>query len=610
MSTINDSDLLLVERNGNLHQITYDQMSTLNDDDILLVERGGVKYKLAAADLDLKSGTLGSPVEVLTPLNGAGVGGPRSFTPQTDDISDIKTILNYGYASENLGLAYNAVADMAYGNGTYVVLPQWNESVKYSTDEGLNWNSAAWVGGGRWYALTWNGSVFCAVGNSSSQKIATSPDGINWTPVNSPPNCTFYDVTSDPVGGRIVAVGNDNTNSGKGIWYSTDNGASWSSASISAGWLPQSDKDYYRVAYGNGKWVAVPNRRDVSPAYSTNGSSWTQGTTRYVADQSMYEDIVYDPDQNRFAIFWMYNNGLKILTSYNGSSWTENTSYPGAGDIYEGSICYGNGLYLFVGTESGYRDGYFYTTASQGMTNWSYQQRTYYNGNENIYKAFFLNGRFWIWEGSMLRRMQAQNSFGGTIPYDNINDRYTKFKHDKITLSGTNIYDSSDGSLKSDHTLADIFPATIDSGSSSAGGPAVAFHNLDGTTLTINNGGGFTVGGRINGNGQLTEYGPSPSEVEFTSQNAGTTPVSATEATLSFRRWTLETRSSTDDPWTVVTTADDYDPVTSQDGATPWSSNKPTLTPDTMYRVKVEYNSANADPIGSVYNTFTTGPNS
>ena len=48
MSTINDSDLLLVERNGNLHQITYDQMSTLNDDDILLVERGGVQYKVEA----------------------------------------------------------------------------------------------------------------------------------------------------------------------------------------------------------------------------------------------------------------------------------------------------------------------------------------------------------------------------------------------------------------------------------------------------------------------------------------------------------------------------------------------------------------------------------
>ena len=145
MSTINDSDLLLVERNGTLHQITYDQMSTLNDDDILLVERGGVKYKLAAADLDLKSGTLGSPVEVLTPLDGAGVGGPRSFTPQTDDITDIKTVLDYGWASNSswVGSSSNIIG-FEYGNGTYVALDRYNGPL-YSTDGGLTWTSASWV---------------------------------------------------------------------------------------------------------------------------------------------------------------------------------------------------------------------------------------------------------------------------------------------------------------------------------------------------------------------------------------------------------------------------------------------------------------------------------
>ena len=48
MSTVNDTDLLLVERNGTQYQITIDEMSTLNDDDLLLVERGGVQYKIEA----------------------------------------------------------------------------------------------------------------------------------------------------------------------------------------------------------------------------------------------------------------------------------------------------------------------------------------------------------------------------------------------------------------------------------------------------------------------------------------------------------------------------------------------------------------------------------
>ena len=55
MSTLNDTDLFLVERDGQNHQITSEQMSTLNDTDLLLVEREGVQYKMEAADLNLES---------------------------------------------------------------------------------------------------------------------------------------------------------------------------------------------------------------------------------------------------------------------------------------------------------------------------------------------------------------------------------------------------------------------------------------------------------------------------------------------------------------------------------------------------------------------------
>lgn len=125
------------------------------------------------------------------------------------------------------------------------------------------------------------------------------------------------------------------------------------------------------------------------------------------------------------------------------------------------------------------------------------------------------------------------------------------------------------------------------------------------TDVTGNWENGMTAVGRT----QLTEYAPGPDDITFTSMNAGTTPFTGSDATLAFRRWTLESRSSAGDPWTVVDTYEDYDITASQDGATPWSSNKPTLTPNTMYRVKVAYISTNADPVESVYNTFTTGSN-
>ena len=81
MSTLTDTDLFLVQSNGQLHKITSDQMSNLNDTDLLLVEREGVQYKLEAKDLELLSGELETPVEVLTPLNGAGVGELMPYTP-------------------------------------------------------------------------------------------------------------------------------------------------------------------------------------------------------------------------------------------------------------------------------------------------------------------------------------------------------------------------------------------------------------------------------------------------------------------------------------------------------------------------------------------------
>ena len=87
MSTVNDTDLLAVERDGTQYQVPYSDMSTLNDTDLLIIEREGVKYKVEADDLNLGStGALESPVEVLTPLNGAGVGPGVPYSPISSPI--------------------------------------------------------------------------------------------------------------------------------------------------------------------------------------------------------------------------------------------------------------------------------------------------------------------------------------------------------------------------------------------------------------------------------------------------------------------------------------------------------------------------------------------
>ena len=85
MSTVNNSDLLVVERDGNLYQITYDQMSTLNDDDLFCVERDGVSYKVEAQYVGAASGAIVSQ-PTLSATNSSYA--PTTFTATSPTISN------------------------------------------------------------------------------------------------------------------------------------------------------------------------------------------------------------------------------------------------------------------------------------------------------------------------------------------------------------------------------------------------------------------------------------------------------------------------------------------------------------------------------------------
>ena len=89
MSTINDSDLLAVERSGTLYQVRSDELSTLNTTDLLAVERSGTLYKIEAGDLNLNTGSTSTPVAVVTPVNGAGLNEGSTVTPVTSEITSV-----------------------------------------------------------------------------------------------------------------------------------------------------------------------------------------------------------------------------------------------------------------------------------------------------------------------------------------------------------------------------------------------------------------------------------------------------------------------------------------------------------------------------------------
>ena len=129
----------------------------------------------------------------------------------------------------------------------------------------------------------------------------------------------------------------------------------------------------------------------------------------------------------------------------------------------------------------------------------------------------------------------------------------------------------------------------------------------DGTTMYLNGATGpWRTGLSIEGSA-INAAAPGPSEITFTSQNQGTPAFSGVDATLASRTWTLESGTTATGPWTLVDTYVDYGVLSTQTGATPWTENKPTLQPNTFYRIKVQYDSTNATSVESVYNTFKTG---
>ena len=130
---------------------------------------------------------------------------------------------------------------------------------------------------------------------------------------------------------------------------------------------------------------------------------------------------------------------------------------------------------------------------------------------------------------------------------------------------------------------------------------------VSGNTIFGNGSTGTWIPGYYAEGSEINAAPPGPSEITFTSQNQGTPAFSGVDATLASRTWTLESGTTATGPWTVVDSYVDYDVLNSQTGATPWTSNKPTLQPNTYYRIKVQYNSTNADSVESVYNTFKTG---
>ena len=91
MSTLTDNDVFLVQQNGETKTVLNKNRSTLDpENDIFLVQRGGTTHTIKAGDVGGGvTGSIATPVEVLTPFNGAGTNAGEPYNPLSTAITTV-----------------------------------------------------------------------------------------------------------------------------------------------------------------------------------------------------------------------------------------------------------------------------------------------------------------------------------------------------------------------------------------------------------------------------------------------------------------------------------------------------------------------------------------
>ena len=134
------------------------------------------------------------------------------------------------------------------------------------------------------------------------------------------------------------------------------------------------DKNWFSVAYGNGRYVAVANNGGTSDVMtSTDGVNWSS-TTSGVANQ--WTAITYG--NGLFVAVAYSGTGNRVMTSPDGLTWTARTS---AADILWQGVVWGGSTYVAVASDGGTQqvmtspDGITWTRqttpSSQSGINWS-----------------------------------------------------------------------------------------------------------------------------------------------------------------------------------------------------------------------------------------------
>lgn len=192
-----------------------------------------------------------------------------------------------------------------------------------TSPDGINWTLQSASVNNEWRSITWGGSsgnkMFVAVASSGSgNRIMTSPDGVNWTTRSSTENNYWTSVTWSPELNLFCAVASSGTNR----VMTSSNGINWFAQTASDNFEWRSVT--WGGTTGDKKFVAVASSGDHRVMISDNGINWY----RHLAIANNYWTSVTWSPLNKFvavASSGVYN---RIMYSTDGVTWTAISKAP------------------------------------------------------------------------------------------------------------------------------------------------------------------------------------------------------------------------------------------------------------------------------------------
>ena len=258
-----------------------------------------------------------------------------------------------------------------------------NDRIMIAEDTINNWRCITSPADNNWTSITWSSDLglFCAVATSGTNRVMTSPNGINWTLRNASANNEWRSVTWGGANGNkmFVAVSSSGTNNR--VMTSID-GITWISHSstennewTSVTWSP--DLNLFCAVAASGT-----NRIMTSP----NGINWT---AKNAQDNFEWRSVTWGgPIGNKkFVAVASSGVGHRVMTSTNGSNWNRQHS---VADNYWTSVTWSQlNIFVAVASSGQYNrimystDGITWTGVSKSPINMDWNSVIWADGNIN-----------------------------------------------------------------------------------------------------------------------------------------------------------------------------------------------------------------------------------